>query len=74
MTIERFNDRYLRPFITLQSEDRGMKIVKYNEEIQVTEAVTYLKKHGSFAGMPTVQSSRDLVGVAAAAQLANGPR
>uniref|UniRef100_A0A915MJR7 Cation/H+ exchanger domain-containing protein n=1 Tax=Meloidogyne javanica TaxID=6303 RepID=A0A915MJR7_MELJA len=60
MTIERFNDKYLRPFITLQPEDRGMKLVKYNEEIQVTEAVSYLKKHGSFAGMPTVQSCRDL--------------
>ncbi|KAF7638104.1 Sodium/hydrogen exchanger [Meloidogyne graminicola] len=60
MTIERFNDKYIRPFITLQPEDKGMKLVKYNEEIQVTEAVSYLKKHGSFAGMPTVQSCRDL--------------
>jgi hypothetical protein len=74
MTIERFDDRYLRPFITLQPEDRAMKIVKYNEEIQVTEAVTYLKKHGSFAGMPTVQSSRDLVATGQQQLQINGPR
>lgn len=48
-----------------------MKIVKHNEEIQVHEAVCYLKQHGSFAGMPTVQSRVDL-NQAAGEPIANG--
>uniref|UniRef100_A0A183CAB3 Sodium/hydrogen exchanger n=1 Tax=Globodera pallida TaxID=36090 RepID=A0A183CAB3_GLOPA len=60
MKLERYNKKYIKPFIMLNPNDKEMKIVRHNEEIQVTEAVIYLKKHGSFAGMPTVQSSRDL--------------
>lgn len=60
MVIERFNDTYIKPYIMIKNEAKAMKIVKHNEEIQVGEAVTYLKQHGSFAGMPTVQSKVDL--------------
>ncbi|KAL3097758.1 hypothetical protein niasHS_000493 [Heterodera schachtii] len=60
MKLERYNKKYVKPFIMLNPNDKEMKIVRHNEEIQVKEAVIYLKKHGSFAGMPTVQSSRDL--------------
>ncbi|KAI1713202.1 sodium/hydrogen exchanger family domain-containing protein [Ditylenchus destructor] len=67
MTIERFNDTYIKPYIMVKQEDRAMKIVKHNEEIQANEAITYLKQHGSFAGMPTVQSRTDL------SQQANAP-
>lgn len=35
MTIERFNDTYIKPYIMVKQEDRAMKIVKHNEEIQV---------------------------------------
>lgn len=41
--------------------DKGMKLVEHNEDLQVKEAVSYLRKYGSFAGMPTVQSKSSLV-------------
>ncbi|KAH7731970.1 sodium/hydrogen exchanger 3 family protein [Aphelenchoides avenae] len=54
----KFNCVYdqIKPYLMAHVEDRGMKIVRHNEEIQVNEAVSYLRKHGSFAGMTTVQS------------------
>uniref|UniRef100_A0A915DB13 Sodium/hydrogen exchanger n=1 Tax=Ditylenchus dipsaci TaxID=166011 RepID=A0A915DB13_9BILA len=60
MIIERFNDTYIKPYIMVEQDAKLMKIVKHNEDIQVSEARSYLRQHGSFAGMPTVQSKPDL--------------
>lgn len=35
MVIERFNDKYIKPYIMIKNEAKVMKIVKHNEEIQV---------------------------------------
>ena len=61
MTLERFNDKYIKPYIMVEPENNAMRILRHNEEIQVNEARTYIKQHGSFAGMPTVQSKSDLL-------------
>lgn len=58
----------------VKREDKAMKLLKQNEEIQVSEAVCYLKQHGSFAGMPTVQSRPELSITPPAITRANGTR
>uniref|UniRef100_A0A914E8X8 Sodium/hydrogen exchanger n=1 Tax=Acrobeloides nanus TaxID=290746 RepID=A0A914E8X8_9BILA len=61
LTLERLNQKYIQPYLMVKQVDKGMKLVEHNEEIQVKEAVSYLRKYGSFAGMPTVQSKSCLV-------------
>lgn len=36
MRIEKFNDKYIKPYIMNKHEVRSMKIVKHNEELQVS--------------------------------------
>jgi hypothetical protein len=48
MIIERFNDKYIQPYIMVNPENRAMKIVRHHEEIQVYRInIDSSKSHGA---------------------------
>ncbi|KAI3416006.1 Sodium hydrogen exchanger [Globodera pallida] len=57
--VDRINDKYVKPVIMAKYNQTGMSIINFNQELETNEAVEYVKKHGTIAGMQMPLSDRD---------------
>uniref|UniRef100_A0A914I8C3 Sodium/hydrogen exchanger n=1 Tax=Globodera rostochiensis TaxID=31243 RepID=A0A914I8C3_GLORO len=57
--VDRINENYVKPVIMVKHNQMGMSIVDFNQKLQTNEAVDYVKKHGTIAGMAEALSDMD---------------